>query len=218
MITIAPQTKHILSQRGLSQLITQLSGVRKHSRIQIKILQIIRGFPHSPSTTECPSTQYMELIAHLILCAELHYHNSKLEFLAYQLHCVIACSPHQFQCPAVVFWAREAAAVFVVLSDYLGAVFLAGNWCAYWSNWSSFWAVLGEGWSLHSLGWISTGCLPSEDLFSGDLPLLPCYCIPFPKWNSWRPAKSEVKGTYTTGAAAVFLAVVPSTSQQWHYW
>jgi len=36
-IIIAPQTRHILSQPGRSQLITRPSGIRKHSKNQLKI-------------------------------------------------------------------------------------------------------------------------------------------------------------------------------------
>jgi len=44
---IAPQMKYILSQLGQSLLITRPSGIRKHSKNQFKIWQIILSFPHS---------------------------------------------------------------------------------------------------------------------------------------------------------------------------
>jgi len=43
---IPPQTKHILSQWGQLQLFTWLSSIRKHSKNQFKIKQILLSVPH----------------------------------------------------------------------------------------------------------------------------------------------------------------------------
>jgi len=64
-IIIAPQMRHIFSQRGQSQLVTWVSGARKHSKNRFKICQIFLTFPHSTlynqlslltkNGTDCPS-------------------------------------------------------------------------------------------------------------------------------------------------------------------
>jgi len=65
MIFIAPQMRHIVSRLGRSQLVTQPSGARKHSKNHCKICQMLLSFPHwtlynrlsilNKHGTDCPS-------------------------------------------------------------------------------------------------------------------------------------------------------------------
>ena len=125
--------KYILSQPGRLQWITRPSGVRKHSKTNSKFDRSSQASHIQPFTTYRPSSQSIELIAHLILQAGCHYSNSTLQYLSYQLHYVTACSQHQFS-NAVGGDPFDAESNLVQLTD-TGKVVYHLIWCLHQRYW-----------------------------------------------------------------------------------
>jgi len=129
-------------------LITADHSARRHKKTLKKPIQNLTDLPElhtfnhydllSPLTkngTDCPSC---------FLCWMLLL-QLKSSTLFYQLHYGIACSKHEFVCPAASSWAREGAAAFLAASNCPRGLSLATNSNSYESYWSSSWEILPEG-------------------------------------------------------------------------